>query len=264
MNMKTKETTIVVAAAALLAGCETSCLPSVGANYVEPEVAAFAARLPDAGAPTTNLNALCEYTPADKASDDRLDITSDSASLWWRRFNDPILAGIVEAAVSSNMNYLAASSRLAQANWELLGTYSAFMPKASVDGSAMRSEAHRNNRSMASSGRRHSMGDVFKGGMNATWELDVFGGSRRATEAALAVAEAAGWSVADAWVALTTSIGSEYVSLRTVQERIAVARTNLVLQSETYGPQNALTQVLAGSDEALPLPLFRWLSLYSL
>ena len=67
-----------------------------------------------------------------------------------------------------------------------------------------------------------------------TWEIDIFGGSRRATEAALAQAEAAGWTVADAWVALTTEIGRQYINLRTTQARIDVARTNLVLQSETY------------------------------
>ena len=62
----------------------------------------------------------------------------------------------------------------------------------------------------------------------------MFGGTRRLAESAFAEAEAAGWRVGDAWVALTTQIGLEYISLRTMQERIEVARTNLVLQSETY------------------------------
>ena len=76
--------------------------------------------------------------------------------------------------------------------------------------------------------------DVFAGGFDATWEIDIFGGSRRRTEAAWAEAEAAGWGIADAWVSLTSEVGREYIQLRTTQARIAVARTNLVLQSETY------------------------------
>jgi NodT family efflux transporter outer membrane factor (OMF) lipoprotein len=95
----------------------------------------------------------------------------------------------------------------------------------------VRSETHRNNRAGA---LRHKQADNFSAGFNGTWELDIFGGSRRATQAALATAEAAGWTVADAWLALTTEIGRQYINLRTIQARIAVARTNLVLQSETY------------------------------
>ena len=70
--------------------------------------------------------------------------------------------------------------------------------------------------------------------IDGSWELDSFGGNRRLAESAMAAAESAGWSVADAWVSLTAEIGQEYISLRTMQERIEVARTNLVLQSETY------------------------------
>jgi NodT family efflux transporter outer membrane factor (OMF) lipoprotein len=70
--------------------------------------------------------------------------------------------------------------------------------------------------------------------LDGDWEIDIFGGNRRLSEAAFAEAEAAGWTVADAWVALTTSIGREYIALRTTQSLIDVARTNLTLQSETY------------------------------
>jgi NodT family efflux transporter outer membrane factor (OMF) lipoprotein len=40
--------------------------------------------------------------------------------------------------------------------------------------------------------------------------------------------------LADAWVSLSAEIGSRYVELRTIQERLTVARANLKLQSETY------------------------------
>ena len=46
--------------------------------------------------------------------------------------------------------------------------------------------------------------------------------------------EAAGWTLEDAYVSLTAEVAREYIQLRTTQQRLAVARTNLVLQTETY------------------------------
>ena len=220
-------------AAALAAAAGCASLPSVGPDYVAPAVAPVAAPLPDAGAPTTNLTASCEYESAVSNADERITISSGAIGRWWERLNDPVLSNLVDSAVSGNAGYRMAVSRLAQAEWALKRTYSAFLPHFSIDGGATRSERHRNNSSVAGA-YRHRMLDSFNAGFGGSWEIDVFGGSRRATEAALAQAEAAEWTVADAWISLTAQLGRQYVTLRTTQERIAVARTNLVLQSETY------------------------------
>lgn len=222
-----------IAALAALTGC-TQYLPSVGPDYSEPAFADVTYALPDAGAPTTNLTAGCEYEPAVSNADDRVVISTDGMARWWERFNDPVLSNLVESAVSNNVNFRIAQSRLVQANWELLGTYSAFLPKFNVNAAWSHDVLRKNNSSLASSGLNSKRTRTTDLGVGADWEIDVFGGSRRATEAALALAEAAGWTVADAWIALTTQIGTQYINLRTTQERIAVARTNLVLQSETY------------------------------
>ena len=216
-----------------LAAC-TGCLhmPSVGPDYEEPEAKAAVGEMTDAGSPTDELSETREYTVAPTNADERVVLSEDLMARWWERLNDPVLAELVESAITNNLSFKAAISRLEQANWELIGSFSAFMPHGSIDGSVTRSEVHRNNRS--STGARHRQVDMFNGGFNASWEIDVFGGNRRVTEAALAQAEAAGWGVAQAWIELTSQIGAQYINLRTVQDRIAVARTNLVLQSETY------------------------------
>ena len=229
MNLKAFSVPFAAIVAAV-AGC-MSYLPSVGPDYEAPSFDVPASALPDAGAPTSNLTVTCEYRPAAESNDSRVVVSNAETARWWTRFDDEVLVELVEGAVSNNVNYRIALARLEQSNWELLGSYAAFQPKFSVDGGAVRSESHRNNRS---DGLRHRQADRFDAGINGTWEIDVFGGSRRATEAALAMAESAGWTVADAWIALTTQIGRQYISLRTIQSRIAVARTNLVLQSETY------------------------------
>ena len=224
--MNSKMCFSAIALAAAVFGCVN--LPSVGPDYRTPEFIGSDCRMPDAGYPTSNLTATCEYSPADTNADRRLVISNDRLARWWDRFNDPVLSGLVESAVSNNVSFLMAKRRLEQANWELLGSYAAYVPQFGVGGGWTRYW----NRERTRSGR--TVYNVRDAGLDGNWEIDIFGGNRRLTEAAFAQAEAAGWTVADAWVSLTTQIGRKYISLRTTQTLIDVARTNLVLQSETY------------------------------
>lgn len=224
MKIKLDYMYVFMALAAL--GCES--LPSVGPDYKELELNVSEAALPDAGFPTTNLTATFEYKAALSNADDRVVITNDNLSKWWKGFNDPVLESLVDGAVSNNISFLMAQRRLERANWELLGSYAAFLPQFSVGGGWHRYW----NKEKTRSGRNQY--NVRNATLDGDWEIDIFGGNRRQAEASFAAAEAAGWTVADAWVELTTKIGREYINLRTAQELISVARTNLLLQSETY------------------------------
>ena len=223
------EGVLMGAAVAAVAGCLD--LPSVGPDYREPSFEVTRRTLPDAGMPTTNLTRTCEYEPAVSNDDVRVVISDDTLAQWWRRFDDPILENLVVGAVSNNVSYRIAARKLEEAKWNLFGSYAAFLPKFDIGGGWNRNWYHENTSSGGGS-RKH--GNVQQLGLNGDWEIDLFGGNRRRAEAALAQAEAADWEAADAWVSLTTQIGSRYVELRTVQDSISVARTNLVLQSEIF------------------------------
>lgn len=226
-----KRATATGFAAALLAGC--AMLPSVGPDYEKPEIDTPATTLPDAGMPTTNRTEIGEFQIAEGDADVRRAVTTNDVVNWWTKFDDPVLAELVDGAVSNNVSYLMAQERLEASRWELVGSYAAYMPRLNASGAFSRLERGKDTSTMAGTGRTLHR-DLFSAGFDATWEIDVFGGSRRATEAAWAQAEAAGWSVADAWVSLTSEVGRQYLELRITQQRIAVARTNLVLQTETY------------------------------
>ena len=224
--MKVKSIAIVALA---VAGC--SSIPSVGPDYREPEFEVPAYLLPDAGQPTTNLTETAEYKPASSNEDTRVVVSRDTLSQWWKRFDDPVLEKLVEGGISNNVGYLMAQRRLEASTYELLGSYADFMPKFTARGGWTRYWYNPNTRS---GGGNRTHYNVRSAAVDGNWEIDIFGGTRRQCEAALAQAEAAGWTVADAWVSLTTQIGETYINLRTTQARIDVARTNLVLQSETY------------------------------
>ena len=213
-------------AVALAAGC--SMIPSVGPDYEEPVFDVPDCALPDAGQPTTNLTETCEYEAAKGADDRRVKLTKSVIEKWWLKFDDPVLEHLVEGGVSNNIGFLMAQMRLEQSNYELLGSYAPFLPKFAVGADWQR---RWNSVNTASGKTTYNIRDFA---VDGSWEIDIFGGNRRLAEAALAQAQSVGWTVADAWVSLTTQIGEQYVNLRTTQERLEVARTNLVLQSETY------------------------------
>jgi NodT family efflux transporter outer membrane factor (OMF) lipoprotein len=224
---------VLVPSVAVLAVAGCTILPSVGPDYREPEFEIPESAFPDAGLPTTNRTEIGEWKPAEGADDVRVPLATNEICNWWCRFNDDVLTNLVASSVSNNLSFLMARRRLEASRWTLLGSYAAFLPHVSGVASATRMQSGPNTGTMwGTGGTMHR--DLFAGGFDATWEIDVFGGSRRANEAAWAEAEAAGWSVADAWVSLTAEVGRQYIQLRTTQQRVAVARTNLVLQTETY------------------------------
>ena len=217
----------------LMAAAGCSWLPSVGPDYEQPKAEIPELPLPDAGLPTTNLTSVGEYVPAAGEADGRTLITTNSVSSWWRSFDDPVLTDLVTESVTNNLTFRMACERLEASRWQLQGAYAAFLPKVSFGAKATQMEEGPNTSSMAETGRTLHR-DLFAGGFDATWEIDIFGGSRRSTEMAWAEYEAAGWTLEDAYVSLTAEVAREYIQLRTTQQRLAVARTNLVLQTETY------------------------------
>lgn len=224
---------VVIAAA----GC--CLLPSVGPDYKSPDMDGLPSyAMPDAGYPTTNRTEVGEWKPAEGDDDIRTLVTTNDISCWWCRFDDDVLTNLVASAVSSNLTYRMAQQRLQASAWMLFGSYAAFMPKATFGASGTMGHHERYTSSQYSSwlasGSKRNYSDLFRAGFDASWEIDIFGGSRRATEAAWSEMAASYWSLEDAWVTLTAEVGREYIQLRTTQQRIAVARTNLVLQTETY------------------------------
>lgn len=206
----------VLIAAYVVAGCTS--LPSVGPDYEEPKYVVPEYELPDAGLP-------------EGAETDRVILSNDKIMNWWKLFKDPVLVELVDTASTNSLSYLIAQKRLEAAQFELLGSYAAFLPKFGINGLYQHRELRQNN---LQSGGIKTDYNVSQVALDGNWEIDVFGGSRRLYESSLAEAESARWSVAQSWVELTTEIGRQYVNLRTTQHRLHVAERNLALQSETY------------------------------
>ena len=155
--------------------------------------------------------------------------TTDARSLaaWWIRFNDPELSGLIERAAASNLDLKKARARVRQARASRGVAWAGLFPVADATGSATRSSTS-NNAGVATTGNLYALG------VDASWELDIFGGVRRSVEATDADLRAAQEDLRDVLVSLLAETALNYLEVRTYQDRLAVAETNLSSQDETY------------------------------
>jgi NodT family efflux transporter outer membrane factor (OMF) lipoprotein len=175
------------------------------------------------GAPAVAPNA-SHATSFDRAPKDVI-ANSPAAAAWWKSLNDPELDHLIETALVNSPDIRAAQARLRQSRGGLREQQRNELPKSS--GSAAYLHAHLPSSSLGIG----SIG-VYDAGFDATWEVDLFGGTRRAIEAASAEASAVDADLADTHVQLSAEIAQAYVDLRDQQQRIALVRESAELEEQ--------------------------------
>ena len=143
---------------------------------------------------------------------------------WWTEFNDANLTSLIERAMKSNLDLRQAEERIRQARAASGVAGAGFWPTADVTGSATRSD---NTAGVKS--------NLFQVGLDAAWELDIFGGTRRSIEAAKADVNASIEDRRDVMVTLISEVANNYVQLRGFQQEIIIARNNLKAQQQSAG-----------------------------
>jgi NodT family efflux transporter outer membrane factor (OMF) lipoprotein len=88
----------------------------------------------------------------------------------------------------------------------------------------------------------------FRGGLSASWELDVFGGIRRSVQAATADATAAEENRRDVLVILLGDVGRGYAQLRGFQRRLEIANKNIKTQQDTLDLTSARARAGLATD----------------
>ncbi|MEO8936356.1 MAG: efflux transporter outer membrane subunit [Burkholderiaceae bacterium] len=169
--------------------------------------------------------------------------TSGSSSLvaWWSRFDDPLLTRLVADALRANTTVTGAQGALRQARALREVAAAALLPTLGSSASVQRSS------SASQAGRITA--NIFQAGLDANWELDVFGANRSALAAGEAAARASAASLGDVQVSVASEVALAYVTLRDAQARRAIATANLSSQQETL--QITLWRQQAGLVTAL-------------
>jgi NodT family efflux transporter outer membrane factor (OMF) lipoprotein len=152
--------------------------------------------------------------------------SSGDLSTWWIRLGDPALTGLIEQALAGSTELRVARARLceARARRDLAGAN--YLPTVTASASASR----------AKSSAETGLGEtsmLYQAGFDASWEPDIFGGTRNAVEGAQADQESSEATLYNTQVSLAAEVALNYVEARSLQARLAIARNNVASQSET-------------------------------
>jgi NodT family efflux transporter outer membrane factor (OMF) lipoprotein len=201
-----------LAGALLMAGALPGC--AVGPDYRPPALA-----VPPAWS---------EAAPAAQAD------AAEALAVWWTRFGDARLDALVARALAANLELRVADARVREARALRRIAAAPLLPRldAGADGSL----------------GTGATTDLGLAGLDAIWEVDVFGGARRSLEAAEADLAATVADRRDLLVVLLGELARSYVELRGFQRRIDAVERNLASQRETRELTEAQLRVGLASD----------------
>jgi len=180
---------------------------------------------------------------------------------WWKVFNDPLLVELIEEASRENLDLKTAVSRVKEARAQVGVQKGELYPV--VDAKAQGERARTSENLGGLGGITENQYSV---GIDASWEVDLFGRIRRSVEAAEADLQASEEDRADVMISLYAEIATTYLTLRSLQAQINTALKNIDSQKEVltltqkrfkYGLATDLDvaqaeRILAGSESTVP------------
>lgn len=173
-------------------------------------------------------------SPSVKVQGDWLERSSGSLKRgdvkeWWKIFKDPGLDRLITTAYQQNLDLQKAAVRIMEARAQLGFAKGSLFPQqqqATVDLGYHKLSEHMPNITETSF-------SAFQTGFDAVWEVDLWGRFRRGIESADAKLTASQLDYDDVLVSLTAEVAASYVQIRTFEQRLRLAQSNVELQQES-------------------------------
>ena len=156
---------------------------------------------------------------------------------WWRRFNDPVLDGLIAQALTASPDIKTALSRITESRGERSVVLSGLLP--SVSGNASDSNERRDEQSTGLVTRS----ETSHLSLDMSWEIDLFGRQLQNLKAASKDVQKTVENYYAAQVTLTADVATAYIALRGAQARLGVLQSNIKTRSDT-------TQITRWKQEA--------------
>ena len=194
---------------AALAGC------AVGPNYAAPKT------------PTTAGGGFVSATP---------DIASgaDLPDHWWRLYQDPVLDGLVQQALTENADLKVAAANLAYEQALVGEARAGLFPSTDLSGGTTYGRSSSGALVSELTGAPNPASVYSNVGFTASYEVDLFGRIRRTIEAAHASAEASQAAEDAVRVTVVAQTTAAYANVCTYGEAVAVARHNIAVVQQAY------------------------------
>ena len=191
---------------------------------------------------------------------------------WWTLFGDPELTVLERRVAAENLDVKVAGVRLTESRAQLNVARASLLPTLQGNGSYVRQQASNNGifavipSAVGATGASGAPGfstggvsggglkpfDLFQGGFDASWEVDLWGGVQRSVESSTAASEAANEATRSALLSSLAEVARDYIQLRGVQAQLQIARDNVrtAQQSLNLTQQRAAGGVTTDLDVA--------------
>ena len=185
-----------------------------------------------------------DFTPPQPAVPDRFTEQSglapaaaDAEDAWWRTLHDALLDRLVAEARDGSPDLEIAAARVREVRAERAFTAAEDDPTIDAGASATRQHGSANVPIGTPPGGLgpNAGSNLWQAGFDAGWEIDIFGGVRRAVESADASLGNAIENRHDAELILIAEVARDYVELRGAQRRLAIAREILDERRDVRG-----------------------------
>ena len=173
--------------------------------------------------------------------------TSNDGTGWWRTFDDPVLEELIQTAYQQNLSVRTAGLRVLEVRRQRGVVASNLFPQ-SQNASGSYARTQRSGNAAFGSGQAVSFDD-WQTGFDLSWEIDVWGRLRRAIEASDEAINIEVENYDDILVTLIGDVAATYIQIRAADERIALAKQNIELQTASL--DIAKKQLKAGETSDL-------------
>jgi multidrug efflux system outer membrane protein len=194
---------LVAIATAALAGC------MMGPDYVRPKV-----------------DSPAEFRFEPKAAAE----TANTA--WWKQFGDPVLDELIDTALANNLNVKIAAANVEQALAVITQTRSALFPQVGYSANGERARVP-DTGLVAAIPNYPNPQTTYQALLTASWEIDLWGRIRRQSESAQANMLATDEARRGVILSLVSSVATNYLTLRGLDEQLVIARNTLGTYSES-------------------------------
>ena len=213
MQLKTLQTPAIWLAAALLAGCSTQSAYQRPALEVPAQFKEATPEAAEAGI----------WRPADPS---RAQVPDN----WWELFGDEQLNRLQQQAATGNQSIAQAAARLRAAQAAVASSQAGLFPTLGSTAGATRSRSGGASGASGTGGNTGSSGNIstnYSLGLNASWELDLWGRVSGTVSASQASAQASSDDLAAARLSAQASITQTYFSLRAADASVRLLQETL-------------------------------------
>ena len=155
-----------------------------------------------------------------------------SNTLWWEQFGDPVLNELIGIAVQENKDLLIAAARIEEFLGRLGATRADLYPQVGAEAAAGR-EGRSGVAPFTSGSSGKQTDNVYQAFLTASWEIDLWGRIRRASEAARAELLSQEEARLAVVLSLVSSVANSYINLLNLDRQLEIARETARTRKET-------------------------------